>query len=60
VVLPRLIINEHDENGDHADHVKNCANGKQLDSLLNKFKEEHASKFGRLDYSGCRRANETD
>jgi hypothetical protein len=47
------------KNGDHADHVKNCTNGKQLDSLL-KFKEEHASKFGRLDYSGCRRANETD
>lgn len=47
---------DHDENGDHADHIENgthtrvAPTEKQLDSLLNKFKikEEHAAKFGRL------------
>lgn len=47
---------DHDENGDHADHIENgthtrvAPTEKQLDSLLNKFqvKKEHAAKFGRL------------
>ncbi|NRT12672.1 cytochrome c biogenesis protein CcsA [Flavobacterium sp. 14A] len=47
---------DHDENGDHADHIENgthtrvAPTEKQLDSLLNKFQvnKEHAAKFGRL------------
>jgi hypothetical protein len=45
---------EHDENGEHADHIENGNHTrvvlKTIDSLLNKFKvkEEHALKFGRL------------